>query len=81
MTTKANEYAAEVLRARLNVSDAGFAASDKVRRALETIQPYLDTWVLPVVNSLVNEQWCGQRRQIRADAAEVRARRSRKAGA
>lgn len=66
--TKTQQRALELLKARLDPSSSYFTASDDVKAALKSIGPYLDTWVLPLVDYLLaGEAWPGQAEYIRSD--------------
>jgi len=60
-----------VLQAKLDPDHPGFTADKSVREALRSIRPYLQTWVLPLVEVAQGEhRW--QREGIAVQADRVR---------
>lgn len=78
-TSKTQQQAIELLRARLDPKHPMFAGSEQVAAALTgDAKVYFDTWVVPVLDFLLNgEQWHGQAYHIRNDHATATARVAR----
>jgi hypothetical protein len=67
--------ALEVIRARLDPAHPGFTGSGPLVDALREAGPYLSSWVLPLVDLLLEGQRTGDTallEQLRRDAARVR---------
>jgi hypothetical protein len=60
-----------VLRSRLDVEHASFDASAEVRAALTSIKPYIEMWVLPVIN-VAEGRNIEMRERIIRDALQIR---------
>jgi hypothetical protein len=61
-----------ILRAKLDPTHAGFTATMEIRRALETMRPYLDSYVIPMIDFLEGNGWHGQARDIQQQADRIR---------
>lgn len=74
--TQTQAAAVDLLRARLDTGDRGFAGSAEVRVALDSIRPYLDSYILPLLDNIERgDQWHGQGATIKGDASAMRRRR------
>jgi hypothetical protein len=71
--TKGQATALALLRSRLDPRNPMFSADTVVRDALTSIRPYLDSWVLPLIEfAAEGEQWHGQAEGIARDYAQRR---------
>jgi hypothetical protein len=72
--TQYQRDAIAVLRARLDTTDPGFSASEFVRDAFIKAEPYLRSWVLPLLDVIAGAD-SYSRQSVARDAARIRNRR------
>jgi len=73
--TQYQRDALTVLRARLDATDPAFSVSEQVRDAFVQAEPYLRSWVLPLLDVIAGAGYSNQRQEVARDAMRIRNRR------